>query len=68
MKCRGPKRNRNKFAIGKGRSLRMEGRTVDHMVASVMHHGDCAEGYTPRPRQRVEVFRRGEHTLPGGGK
>ena len=65
MKCRGPKRNRNKFAIGKGRSLRMEGRTVDHMVASVYARAsDNIEGYTPRPKVRTEVWRRADE----GGK
>jgi hypothetical protein len=65
MKCRGPKRNRNRFAIGKGRSLAMESRTVDHMVASVYaNRDDRMEGYVPRPKVRTEVWRRSDE----GGK
>lgn len=65
MKCRGPKRNRNRFEIGKGRSLAMEGRTVDHMVASVYAKGsDDIPGYVPRPKVQTEVWRRSDQ----GGK
>ncbi|MHC4240492.1 MAG: hypothetical protein ACYSUC_12220 [Planctomycetota bacterium] len=58
-KCRDAKRNRNRYATGKGRSDRMELEAMGRIGTSVYGMvADPLEGYVPRPRTRVEVWRR----------
>lgn len=56
---RGPKRGRNKHELGKARASDKEDKfhlKVGDRKHRFMH--DPLEGYTPRPKARVEVWRR----------